>query len=199
MRKLHIFKFATMYLHVKEEYSLASILSIARNMRGVNLVDYSEEQRRIVLRIPLEDYSSFLMLIEKQASSIAIELKSVIKGSVCEALYSLIPHILREKEIQYKISILSKTDKSLITVIECPSEKNVLYLEVRRKKCLTKICKKPLIPVYSVTDFPPSLCLFDAKAENILTSLKSFNICLNALLRLSEDLALRLRDTDSQM
>ncbi len=161
-KQARLYAFVTFYLHVKDSASMAMLLSILRSSPNIELVDYVEDTRRIVLRAGPAALPFLKIIIDKYIDSGTFEVKSTSHRRI-----SL--EKLKKEMIRYEIH-----SKRILALFDC--SKGYTILEQRREGLLMKFCKKALIPPLP-SQVPPSLCSFLVRTDDPVLIYESAHEC----------------------
>ncbi len=175
--KVYVHVFATVYATIRKDKSFAQVLSYLRNINGVRIVDYIEEHRRIVVRVPPRNYSYVAVLLSDTSETVSVEVKAVLKSKKCKTLVSTrrVPGL----------HLLSRSFNRSSFVLLCELDNYLAVIDADFKKCLLKLCRKPLIRyTLGVQEIPPSLCIYGLDEPVTRSLLEKLDKCIEQFLEI---------------
>ncbi len=168
------FYFITLTGHVSEKASLASLVNMvrAREGAGIQLVDYDEESRRVVLRFSPTEVGFVKTLLGNYIDSAAFEVKAKLRGRLDAA------------KARKAGGSVERTPKTLLALIPCPD--GLLLVEQKGRELLVKYCSRPAYGDFKAlltpSTVPPSLCSFNPFQTDILDIFEKARDCVEKLL-----------------
>jgi len=131
---------------VKPEASLTSFVAALKRM-GAEVVDYSEETRRVLHRVPFSKLGEVRALWDRYASSVSLEFKA--SGRAPEVRVSLLRRVFDQAD---------ETPAAKLVLTRCDYDEGyAVFAELRRGRLLAKLCRREALEA-QVTQLPPSLC-----------------------------------------
>ncbi len=146
MARLYWYVLAT--ATVKPEASLTSFIAALRESK-VEIVDYEEDARRVLHRVPFHIVPYVKSLWEKYAATVSMEFKAsgrapVVKTSVLRRVFG----------------VAEETPAAQLVLTPCEQRgEYAVFAELRRGRLKAKLCRREALEE-NVTMLPPSLCVW---------------------------------------
>jgi hypothetical protein len=137
-----LFVYVAGVMVVRPEYAFASVLERLRDV-GMNIVDYDELERRIVLKAASQSIALLPLIVKKYAVSFVFEVKAVA--------YSV--PALSTKGVARLVRFGSRT------LFYMPCSVWGVWGELNKSRLLLRLCRKAL--AVDPAQVPPSLCTFN--------------------------------------
>ena len=145
-----IYYFLTLTGHVSERASLASLVVAlrSRSSGGLELVDFDEPTRRIVLRFAPTEIAFVKTLLGSYIDSATFEVKAKTRMR------------LSPKQVRAAGGVAEQAAGRLLALIPCRD--GMVFAEQKGRELLLKYCVKPSTQaVLLPASLPPSLCSFN--------------------------------------
>jgi hypothetical protein len=160
--------YITIIFRVREDRSFSRLISIIRdNEPLVQLVDYNEDNRRVVIRVPAKEVAFASRLIEEYGASVTYDVKATIRARIPRSK-------LKELGATYRPG----KPGTLLFYLGC--DDLAVYGEVKGREVLAKLCKKTLMADPSA--LPPGLCSFSPTEMSLVDAVDKARECFNSLL-----------------
>ncbi len=133
---------------IKPEASLTGFIAALREAK-VELVDYEEETRRVLHRVPFHQVPFVKMLWDKYASTVTMEFKASGRAPA-----------LRTSLLRKVFGVADETPSAQLVLWGCDARPEYsVFAELRRGRMLAKLCRREALEE-NVTMLPPSLCVW---------------------------------------
>ncbi len=144
MARLYWYILATSTL--KPEASLTSFIAMLRKS-GIEVVDYEEETRRVLHRVPLSKLGDAMGLWDRYAATTVLEYKA--SGRAPDARLSILRRTFDQAD---------ETPSAKLILARCGVyDAYAVFAELRRGRFLAKLCRREALENL-VTQLPASLC-----------------------------------------
>ncbi len=131
---------------VRPEASLTSFVAALKRI-GAEVVDFSEETRRVLHRVPYHKLGEARSLWDRYASTVSLEFKA--SGRAPELRTSLLRRVFEQAD---------ETPAARLVLARCEYDEGyAVFAELRRGRLLAKLCRREALEA-QVTQLPPSLC-----------------------------------------
>ena len=131
---------------VKPEASLTSFIAALRK-QGIEVVDYEEDTRRVLHRVPLSKLDDAISLWNRYASITVLEYKA--SGRAPDIRVSL---------LRRQFDSADETPAAKLILAGCTGDRRfAVFAEIRRGRFIAKLCRREALENL-VTQLPPSLC-----------------------------------------
>jgi hypothetical protein len=161
--------YITLVMRVREDKSFSRLVSMIKdNEPRIQLVDYSEDNRRIVVRVPAREVAFAQRLAAEYGGSVTYDVKATIKAKVQ-------PKRLREIGAVYRPG----KPGTILFYLNCEGDAAV-YGEVKGREVMVKLCRRTLQADPSA--LPPGLCSFTPEELDMADAIEKARRCFNSLL-----------------
>jgi len=163
------YMYITLVMKVREDRSFSRLVSMLKDSEPtIQLVDYSEDSRRVVVRIPAREAAFAIRLVEEYSGSASYDVKATMRVKV---------HPRKLKEIG---AVYRPGKPGTILFYTACGEDMAVYGEVKGREVMVKLCKKTLM--VDPSTLPPGLCSFTPAELDILNALERARRCFKSLL-----------------
>ncbi len=159
-----LYHFITVTGHVSERASLASLLVMLRERsgKGLDLVDYDEATRRIVLRLSPTEIGFVKSLLGVYLDSATFEVKAKTRGRI------------DKKSVRALGGKVEPGPPATLAIIPCST--GLVFVEQKGRELLLKYCRRGLALTLP-SELPPSMCSFNPFENDMLDTYERGRKC----------------------
>ncbi|AEM38834.1 hypothetical protein Pyrfu_0965 [Pyrolobus fumarii 1A] len=153
---------------IKPEASLTSFLAALRDAR-IEVVDYEEETRRVLHRVPFEKLPLAMSLWDKYTSSVTLEFKA--SGAARRVRVSLLRRTFAQ---------VDETPSAILLLDKCEAHSDYsVFGELRGRRLTLKLCRREALE-QNVTQLAPSLCVWIYPGVNPIHLMDAAQTCISS-------------------